>query len=54
VRSLERTLESAWQVLLTLARGQLSMLPEELLDAHGAREIPNEHDRGERRGAAAA
>jgi len=36
VRSLDETLESAWQVLLTLPRSQLTMLPSALLDAHGA------------------
>ncbi|MER8162035.1 V-type ATP synthase subunit B [Streptomyces sp. NPDC094472] len=37
-RSLDRTLDTAWQVLLTLPRSQLAMLPPALLDAHGARE----------------
>jgi len=31
-----RTLERARQVLLTLPRGQLAVLPAEFLDAHGA------------------
>ncbi|WP_329316995.1 V-type ATP synthase subunit B [Streptomyces sp. NBC_01262] len=35
-RPLDDTLERAWQVLLTLPRSQLSMLPAALLDAHGA------------------
>ncbi|KIQ65548.1 ATP synthase subunit B [Kitasatospora griseola] len=34
--SLDQTLDQAWQVLLTLPRGQLSMLPAALLDAHEA------------------
>ncbi|MGJ3562070.1 hypothetical protein ACR6C2_43160 [Streptomyces sp. INA 01156] len=43
-RSLEQTLEDAWQALLTLPRGQLSMLPAALLDEHGAREAPEDQD----------
>ncbi|MEU6973186.1 V-type ATP synthase subunit B [Kitasatospora aureofaciens] len=35
-RPLEDALESAWDVLLTLPRGQLAMLPSEQLDARGA------------------
>ncbi|MFM9632629.1 MULTISPECIES: V-type ATP synthase subunit B [Streptomyces] len=48
-RPLDRTLEAAWQVLLTLPRSQLSMLPAALLDAHGAKEDPGaeEEDSGE-------
>ncbi|WP_239472491.1 hypothetical protein [Streptomyces sp. NEAU-S7GS2] len=42
LRPLDETLESAWQVLLTLPRSQLSMLPTELLDTHGAKEILTE------------
>ncbi|MFG2859187.1 V-type ATP synthase subunit B [Streptomyces sioyaensis] len=42
LRTLDETLERAWQVLLTLPRGQLSMLPADLLDAHGAHERPAE------------
>jgi V/A-type H+-transporting ATPase subunit B len=38
LRTLEQTLERAWQVLLTLPRSQLAMLPAEFLDAHGAKE----------------
>ncbi|ARP68628.1 V-type ATP synthase subunit B [Streptomyces pluripotens] len=34
-RSLEDSLDRAWEVLLTLPRGHLGMLPAELLDAHG-------------------
>lgn len=41
-RPLEQTLADAWQVLLTLPRSQLSMLPAALLDEHGAREAPAE------------
>ncbi|GAA2258708.1 hypothetical protein GCM10010145_34240 [Streptomyces ruber] len=37
-RTLEQTLERAWQVLLTLPRSQLAMLPARFLDAHGAAE----------------
>ncbi|MGK7228283.1 V-type ATP synthase subunit B [Streptomyces hygroscopicus] len=37
-RSLDRTLDTAWQVLLTLPRSQLALLSPALLDAHGARE----------------
>ncbi|MBN0042777.1 V-type ATP synthase subunit B [Streptomyces actuosus] len=37
-RTLEETLERAWQVLLTLPRSQLTMLPAGLLDAHDAPE----------------
>jgi V/A-type H+-transporting ATPase subunit B len=36
LRTLDETLERAWQVLLTLPRSQLAMLPSALLDAHGA------------------
>ncbi|WP_127361144.1 V-type ATP synthase subunit B [Actinacidiphila soli] len=36
LRTLDETLDSAWQVLLTLPRSQLAMLPSALLDAHGA------------------
>ncbi|WP_338674835.1 V-type ATP synthase subunit B [Streptomyces sp. SCSIO 30461] len=36
LRTLDATLEKAWQVLLDLPRSQLAMLPEQLLDAHGA------------------
>ncbi|GAU69806.1 V-type ATP synthase beta chain [Streptomyces sp. NBRC 110611] len=43
LRTLDETLERAWQVLLTLPRGQLSMLPADLLDAHGAQETPTEN-----------
>ncbi|MDW4910184.1 V-type ATP synthase subunit B [Streptomyces sp. ADMS] len=48
-RPLDRTMEAAWQVLLTLPRSQLSMLPAALLDAHGAKEDPGaeEEDSGE-------
>ncbi|MFF4948784.1 V-type ATP synthase subunit B [Streptomyces chattanoogensis] len=42
LRPLDETLEAAWRVLLTLPRSQLSMLPAELLDAHGAKETPEE------------
>ncbi|WP_432138404.1 V-type ATP synthase subunit B [Streptomyces sp. bgisy154] len=35
-RPLADTLERAWRVLLTLPRSELSMLPADLLDAHGA------------------
>ncbi|MFI6559467.1 V-type ATP synthase subunit B [Streptomyces sp. NPDC050534] len=38
LRTLEQTLDRAWQVLLTLPRSQLAMLPAEFLDAHGAAE----------------
>ncbi|MCH5671944.1 V-type ATP synthase subunit B [Streptomyces gilvus] len=38
LRTLDQTLERAWQVLLTLPRSQLAMLPGRFLDAHGARE----------------
>ena len=34
--SLDDTLARAWDVLLTLPRGQLAMLPAELLDEHAA------------------
>ncbi|MFJ9535917.1 V-type ATP synthase subunit B [Streptomyces sp. NPDC101225] len=37
-RTLEQTLDRAWQVLLTLPRSQLAMLPAAFLDAHGAEE----------------
>ncbi|WKX69012.1 V-type ATP synthase subunit B [Streptomyces sp. XD-27] len=40
-RPLEESLERAWQVLLTLPRSQLAMLPADLLDAHGARDMPH-------------
>ncbi|WP_406376687.1 hypothetical protein [Streptomyces sp. NBC_00647] len=40
-RSLDASLERGWQALLTLPRGQLSMLPTGLLDAHGARDGPD-------------
>ncbi|MEU6017390.1 V-type ATP synthase subunit B [Streptomyces sp. NPDC047515] len=36
LRTLDQTLDRAWQVLLTLPRSQLAMLPTALLDAHGA------------------
>ncbi|MFF3734507.1 V-type ATP synthase subunit B [Streptomyces sp. NPDC002476] len=36
LRTLDQTLDHAWQVLLTLPRSQLAMLPTALLDAHGA------------------
>ncbi|MGG7569310.1 V-type ATP synthase subunit B [Streptomyces sirii] len=42
LRPLDETLECAWRVLLTLPRSQLSMLPAELLDTHGAMESPDE------------
>jgi V/A-type H+-transporting ATPase subunit B len=45
-RPLDDSLERAWQVLLTLPRGQLAMLPAGLLDARGA------GDEGERDGGA--
>ncbi|MFF4603209.1 V-type ATP synthase subunit B [Streptomyces sp. NPDC001339] len=45
LRPLDETLESAWQVLLTLPRSQLSMLPTELLDTHGAKETLTETPR---------
>ncbi|MFF8991260.1 V-type ATP synthase subunit B [Streptomyces sp. NPDC014983] len=35
-RSLEDSLDRAWEVLLTLPRSQLGMIPAELLDAHAA------------------
>ncbi|WP_405876450.1 hypothetical protein [Streptomyces sp. NBC_00005] len=38
LRTPEQTLERAWEVLFTLPRSQLSMLPAEFLDAHGATE----------------
>ncbi|MFR0354640.1 V-type ATP synthase subunit B [Streptomyces sediminimaris] len=38
LRTLQQTLDRAWQVLLTLPRSQLAMLPAKFLDAHGARE----------------
>ncbi|WP_079038861.1 V-type ATP synthase subunit B [Streptomyces sp. NBRC 110028] len=44
-RPLDRTLDAAWRVLLALPRGELTMLPAALLDAHGARA---ERDDGER------
>ncbi|NBM18826.1 V-type ATP synthase subunit B [Streptomyces sp. GC420] len=55
-RTLDQTLERAWQVLLTLPRSQLAMLPAALLDAHGAgeRSVPGdgaqEHGAPERAG----
>jgi len=39
-RDLDDALERAWRTLLTLPRGQLSMLPARLLDAHGTKEVP--------------
>ncbi|MEU2158296.1 V-type ATP synthase subunit B [Streptomyces sp. NPDC019396] len=36
LRTLDETLENAWQVLLDLPRSQLAMLPAHLLDARGA------------------
>ncbi|MER6102918.1 V-type ATP synthase subunit B [Streptomyces sp. NPDC001832] len=36
LRTLDQTLDRAWQVLLTLPRSQLAMLPTALLDVHGA------------------
>ncbi|MFH8475751.1 V-type ATP synthase subunit B [Streptomyces sp. NPDC018000] len=36
LHTLDQTLDRAWQVLLTLPRSQLAMLPNALLDAHGA------------------
>ncbi|MEU2980921.1 V-type ATP synthase subunit B [Streptomyces hirsutus] len=36
LRTLDETLEKAWQVLLDLPRSQLAMLPAQLLDARGA------------------
>ncbi|MCP9994019.1 hypothetical protein LUX09_31820 [Streptomyces albogriseolus] len=38
-RDLDTALERAWRALLTLPRGQLSMLPARLLDAHGAKDL---------------
>ncbi|MFE9773705.1 V-type ATP synthase subunit B [Streptomyces sp. NPDC005931] len=35
-RTLDAALERGWRVLLTLPRGQLSMLPAAMLDSHGA------------------
>ncbi|MEU8875947.1 V-type ATP synthase subunit B [Streptomyces javensis] len=46
-RSLDQTLDTAWQVLLTLPRSQLTMLPPALLDAHGAREETADGERRE-------
>ncbi|MGW4076636.1 ATP synthase beta subunit C-terminal domain-containing protein [Streptomyces asiaticus] len=40
-RPLDRTLDAAWQALLTLPRGEFTMLPAALLDAHGARAEPD-------------
>ncbi|TQJ37530.1 V-type ATP synthase subunit B [Streptomyces sp. NBC_00080] len=40
-RSLDASLERGWRALLTLPRSQLSMLPTGLLDAHGAKDIPD-------------
>jgi V/A-type H+-transporting ATPase subunit B len=34
LRTLDETLERAWQVLMTLPRGQLTMLPAEFIEAH--------------------
>jgi V/A-type H+/Na+-transporting ATPase subunit B len=47
-RPLDRTLDAAWQVLLTLPRSELALLPTALLDAHGGRDEPPD---GEREGA---
>jgi V/A-type H+-transporting ATPase subunit B len=33
---LDAALDRAWDVLLTLPRSQLTMIPPEFLDAHGA------------------
>ncbi|WP_340375282.1 V-type ATP synthase subunit B [Streptomyces sp. SS7] len=41
-RDLDDALERGWRTLLTLPRGQLAMLPARLLDAHGARDAPDE------------
>jgi V/A-type H+-transporting ATPase subunit B len=41
LRTLDETLERAWQVLLGLPRSQLAMLPAALLDAHGADSADN-------------
>ncbi len=49
LRDLDRTLEDAWRVLLTLPRSQLSMLPAEALDAHTAAEQSGGHDGNGRR-----
>lgn len=49
LRALDQTLESAWQVLLTLPRSQLAMLPTDLLDAHGAKESATENDENDER-----
>ncbi|MEU5509933.1 V-type ATP synthase subunit B [Streptomyces fungicidicus] len=38
-RDLDTALERAWRALLVLPRGQLSMLPARLLDAHGAKDL---------------
>jgi hypothetical protein len=40
-RPLDDALERGWRTLLTLPRGQLSMLPARLLDAHGAKDSPD-------------
>ncbi|MEU9795799.1 V-type ATP synthase subunit B [Streptomyces sparsogenes] len=47
-RPLDRTLDAVWQVLLTLPRSELALLPTALLDGHGARDAPAG---GEREGA---
>ncbi|NUS81601.1 MAG: V-type ATP synthase subunit B [Streptomyces sp.] len=47
-RPLDRTLDAAWQVLLTLPRSELALLPTALLDTHGGRDEPAD---GEREGA---
>lgn len=47
-RPLDRTLDAAWQVLLTLPRSELALLPTTLLDAHRGRDEPAD---GEREGA---
>lgn len=38
LRTLDQTMDRAWQVLLSLPRSQLAMLPADFLDAHGATE----------------
>ncbi|MCC2274400.1 V-type ATP synthase subunit B [Streptomyces sp. ET3-23] len=38
LRTLDDAMDRAWEVLLTLPRSQLAMLPGDLLDAHGAGE----------------
>ncbi|MGW2705416.1 ATP synthase beta subunit C-terminal domain-containing protein [Streptomyces sp. NPDC001340] len=37
-RSLEKSVDRAWEVLLTLPRSQLGMIPADLLDSHAARQ----------------